>query len=311
MSPSSSSSTPREIYTLACQIISDALEGFTFQRSRKRAVRKIDGWRDIVQFETSVHNKAGYVYVDVWLESWNDQLALWRKEHYPAISARGGKVFRSTLSRLGPPSPPPWNVAPPYTEAGVTEIVHAIEQTGFPFLEQARHRSTMVDAAFRAGETTTFVHFLLSQGDVQLLVEFLTRLHDSHREYFEVWRQEAIDDDTAPHKTGRMIADAGLQWVFSGIPTSGDEPTSISPMRRRLTYLSREELSDEVRRWGEDQVAANVLTISEEQLQQQQERAFVYAMEQDITLSKAAAMAAVEVVEGTRRPLARERRSVL
>jgi hypothetical protein len=65
------------------------------------------------------------------------------------------------------------------------------------------------------------------------------------------------------------------------------------------------ELADELRRWGEDEVAGAVGSLDEEAIALVERLAVRYAGEPRTSIGKAAALAAVEVVEGRLRTLRR------
>jgi len=85
-------------------------------------------------------------------------------------------------------------------------------------------------------------------------------------------------------------------------------------MAKGYVNTMREHVARQLEAYGEDQLAPRVFDLSEAAWQKLGERALDYACQPDtpsgagMLIDKALCMAAVEVLEGTRRPLRRKRR---
>lgn len=295
-----------------------APDGFTFAPSGPRASRPagpaaVPGLRQVLAFTSGHRDRPGYVGLGLFPHVRSPALRRWRAEQGPPSPAADDTVAGAGLGHAAFPHPrSEWNVALP---AEVDQVVATVREVVLPWFARFDDREQLA-AALSAGDVPAVdigqaVEYLLcfeGGGPAERAAGAWLGRHPDQRRRFWAYVHRFRGEGTRGPAPGRPVDRLARLVVDHGLAVGGPEPPEdpelAGPRRRRQGQLviPRAEIAADLRRYGEDDVADLVLRLGGEDLQRVWALAVDHAMS-PMSLTRATALAAVEVVEGRPRPL--------
>ena len=310
---------PRDVYAEACARIASPMEadGFRFARSVPQISRPVGpngapGLREIVMFLSSHYNNPSWVVLRLFPHVTSPALKRWRLQHEPDgndVVAGGG--FGRHLPR------DEWNVAEP---AATDEVLEVVRTFVLPWFELFENHGLLVEELCRrdviAMSPEETVEYLLCFEGPEVAarsVDAYLERHPENAPMFWAWihrfRREGVRLRYALEDVRNLANIVVAEGLTLRSPEGRDSPDLVrdSPPQRSRVIAMPADIADDLRSYGEDNLAFRVMDLRGDQL----ERLFELAAEHSYTgmlFAKALSLAAVEVIEGHARDLRRERR---
>ncbi len=259
-------------------------------------------------FLSSHYNSPGWVVLRLFPHVTSTAMKRWRSERN---RDGGGLVAGAGISQHLPRKE--WNVAQPGEEADALDVIRAVVVPWFQLFED---HGRLVDELCRRdvpamSPEATVEYLLCFEGR-----EAAARSVDGYLERHPEHAPCSGRGSTGSAVRGRALQDVGnlaslvvSEELALSSPEGRDSPElARDPGAQRSRVIAMPaDIADDLRNYGEDEVASKVMHLRGDQLERLFELAAVHA-QTGMLFAKALALAAVEVVEGHTRPLRRERR---
>jgi hypothetical protein len=263
-------------------------------------------------FLSSHYNSPGWVVLWLFPHLTSTAMKRWRSER----NRDGGGLVAGAGNRQHLPRNE-WNLAQPGEEADALEVIRAVVVPWFQLFDD---HGCLVDELCRrdvpAMSPEATVEYLLCfegrEAAARSVDGYLNR-HPEHAPVFWAWihrfRREGGGTREALQDV-RNLASLVVSEELALISLEGRDSPELArdPGAQRSRVIAMQaDIADDLRNYGEDEVASKVMRLRRDQLERLFELAAVHA-QTGMLFAKALALAAVEVVEGHTRALRRGRR---
>jgi len=263
-------------------------------------------------FLSSHYNSPGWVVLRPFPHVTSTAMKRWRSER----SRDGdGLVAGAGISQHLPRNE--WNLAQRGEEADALDVIRAIVVPWFQLFED---HGRLVDELCRrdvpAMSPEATVEYLLcfeGREAAARMVDGYLKRHPEHAPVFWAWIHRFCREGGGsrdPLQDVRNLASLVVSEELAlSSPEGRDSPElARDPGAQRSRVIAMPaDIADDLRNYGEDEVASKVMHLRRDQLERLFELAAVHS-QTGMLFAKALALAAVEVVEGHTRALRRERR---